>query len=80
MLGGDLRCALEFLHRNFEILILLLPVHLERRGHIKEDVVRFWLAELACALEYLHRQRIIHRCATTCQYSPTLLIPLFVVT
>jgi serine/threonine protein kinase len=36
-------------------------VHLERKGHLPEEVVRFWVAELASALEYLHRQRIIHR-------------------
>jgi serine/threonine protein kinase len=38
-----------------------LPVHLERRGSIPENVVCFWMAELSCALEYLHRQKIIHR-------------------
>ena len=36
-------------------------VHLDRKVYIKEEVVRFWIAELASALEYLHRQRIIHR-------------------
>jgi serine/threonine kinase 32 len=40
---------------------LLLLVHLERKGYIAEEVVRFWVAELASALDYLHRQRIIHR-------------------
>lgn len=34
---------------------------MERQGYIKEDVVRFWLAELSSAIEYLHGQRIIHR-------------------
>lgn len=38
-----------------------LRFHLERQGYIKEDVVRFWLAELSSAIEYLHGQRIIHR-------------------
>lgn len=38
-------------------------VHLERKGQIQEDVVRFWMAELSSALEYLHQQRIIHRYA-----------------
>lgn len=35
--------------------------HLERRGFVPEESVKFWIAELACALEYLHRQRIAHR-------------------
>jgi serine/threonine protein kinase len=40
----------------------ILPlVHLERKGYIEEEVVRFWVAELASGLEYLHGQRIIHR-------------------
>lgn len=46
-------------------------VHLERSGHIKEEIVRFWIAELACALEYLHRQRIIHRYVVTWQPGST---------
>ncbi len=41
--------------------MIYYAVHLERHGHIPEDVVKFWIAELSCALEYLHRQRIIHR-------------------
>lgn len=61
MLGGDLRCAQLHLHSTFQSLTLVLLVHLERRGYIREDAVRFWVAELAGALEYLHRQRILHR-------------------
>ncbi|EJD07014.1 kinase-like protein [Fomitiporia mediterranea MF3/22] len=38
-----------------------LRFHLERKGHIEESAVRFWVAELSCALSYLHKQRIIHR-------------------
>lgn len=38
------------------------PVHLERNAFVSEEVVKFWIAELACGLEYLHRQRIMHRC------------------
>lgn len=49
-------------HLVHRILILYCTVHLDRRAHIPEDVVMFWIAELSCALEYLHRQRIIHRC------------------
>jgi serine/threonine kinase 32 len=36
-------------------------VHLERKGPMSEEIVRFWVAELLSGLEYLHRQRIIHR-------------------
>lgn len=36
-------------------------VHLDHMGHVPEEVVRFWVAELSCGLEYLHGQRIIHR-------------------
>ena len=43
------------------LVTYFLAVHLERKGYIAENVVRFWMAELSCALEYLHRQRIIHR-------------------
>lgn len=61
MLGGDLRCMSRdpppFSSPN------LFSVHLERRGFIREEVVRFWMAELSSALEYLHQQRIIHRYA-----------------
>ena len=38
-----------------------LSVHLERKGALAEDVVRFWVAELASALAYLHKRRIVHR-------------------
>jgi serine/threonine kinase 32 len=38
-----------------------LRFHMERRGGIGEDVVRFWVAEISSALEYLHQQGIIHR-------------------
>jgi len=51
---------LEYLHL-LNVVCLSRIVHLERKGHIQEDVVRFWIAELSSALEYLHRQRIIHR-------------------
>ncbi|KAF9466491.1 kinase-like domain-containing protein [Collybia nuda] len=61
----NLRYAFQDDENCFFVLDLMLGgdlrFHLERRGYIKEEVVRFWIAELACALEYLHRQRIIHR-------------------
>ena len=39
----------------------LTPVHLERAGPISEEVVRFYVAELALAIDYLHSKRIVHR-------------------
>jgi len=61
----NLRYAFQDDENCFFVLDLMLGgdlrFQLERRGHIKEEVVRFWIAELASALEYLHRQRIIHR-------------------
>jgi serine/threonine kinase 32 len=38
-----------------------LRFHLDRNGSMKEDVVRFYVAELALGLDYLHRAQIIHR-------------------
>lgn len=38
-----------------------LRFHLERGGNMKEDVVRFYIAELSVALDYLHKLQIVHR-------------------
>ncbi|KAF8150615.1 kinase-like domain-containing protein [Crassisporium funariophilum] len=61
----NLRYAFQDDENCFFVLDLMLGgdlrFHLERKGYIREEVVRFWMAELASALEYLHRQRIIHR-------------------
>lgn len=38
-----------------------LRFHLDRSGNMKEDVVRFYVAELALGLDYLHRLQIVHR-------------------
>ncbi|TFK75141.1 kinase-like protein [Pluteus cervinus] len=61
----NLRYAFQDDENCFFVLDLMLGgdlrFHLERKGNITEDVVRFWVAELACGLRYLHRQRIIHR-------------------
>jgi serine/threonine kinase 32 len=43
------------------ILTYFLLVHLERKGRLEEETVRFWVAELSEALDYLRKQRIIHR-------------------
>ncbi|KAF9485222.1 kinase-like protein [Pholiota conissans] len=61
----NLRYAFQDDENCFFVLDLMLGgdlrFHLERKGYIGEEVVRFWMAELSSALEYLHRQRIIHR-------------------
>jgi len=61
----NMRYAFQDDENCFFVLDLMLGgdlrFHLERKGHIAEEVVCFWIAELSCALEYLHRQKIIHR-------------------
>ncbi|KAF5359219.1 hypothetical protein D9756_003139 [Leucocoprinus leucothites] len=61
----NLRYAFQDDENCFFVLDLMLGgdlrFHLERRGYIREDIVIFWIAELASALDYLHRQRICHR-------------------
>lgn len=53
--------ALLFRSTAIVLICYAHSVHLERKGRLSEEVVRFWIAELSSALEYLHRQRIIHR-------------------
>ncbi|KXN88488.1 Serine/threonine-protein kinase 32A [Leucoagaricus sp. SymC.cos] len=61
----NLRYAFQDDENCFFVLDLMLGgdlrFHLERQGFFREDIVKFWIAELASALEYLHRRRIIHR-------------------
>jgi len=61
----NLRYAFQDDENCFFVLDLMLGgdlrFHLERTGGISEEIMRFWVAELACGLEYLHRKRIIHR-------------------
>jgi serine/threonine kinase 32 len=39
-------------------------VHLERQGLLSEEVVRFYVSEIALAVDYLHSKRIVHRSAS----------------
>ncbi|KAF9907510.1 hypothetical protein EC991_010891 [Linnemannia zychae] len=65
----SLICNLRYAFQDDENLFMVLDLmlggdlrfHLERAGPIKEDVVRFYIAELALALDALHSRRIIHR-------------------
>jgi serine/threonine kinase 32 len=38
-----------------------LRFHLERLGTMKEDLVKFYVAEISMGLAYLHSKRIVHR-------------------
>ncbi|KAI6025763.1 kinase-like domain-containing protein [Pisolithus orientalis] len=61
----NLRYAFQDDDNCFFVLDLMLGgdlrFHLDRKGHLSEEVVRFWVAELASALVYLHKRRIVHR-------------------
>ncbi|EIN06020.1 AGC/YANK protein kinase [Punctularia strigosozonata HHB-11173 SS5] len=61
----NLRYAFQDDENCFFVLDLMLGgdlrFHLERLGHLSEDTVRFYVAELASALAFLHEKRIIHR-------------------
>ncbi|KAJ3483824.1 hypothetical protein NLI96_g6050 [Meripilus lineatus] len=63
----NLRYAFQDDENCFFVLDLMLGgdlrFHLDRLGRLQENVVRFWVAELASALDYLRKQRIIHRYA-----------------
>ncbi|KAG0291599.1 hypothetical protein BGZ96_005029 [Linnemannia gamsii] len=65
----SLICNLRYAFQDDENLFMVLDLmlggdlrfHLERAGPMREDVVRFYVAELALALDALHSRRIIHR-------------------
>ncbi|KAF8979898.1 hypothetical protein BGZ46_004876 [Entomortierella lignicola] len=65
----SLICNLRYAFQDDENLFMVLDLmlggdlrfHLERAGPMREDVVRFYVAEVALALNALHARRIIHR-------------------
>lgn len=65
----SLICNLRYAFQDDENLFMVLDLmlggdlrfHLERAGPMREDVVRFYVAELALALDALHSRRIVHR-------------------
>lgn len=61
MLGGDLRCKLVVNLDKLPEDEDRFPVHLDRAGAMSEEVVRFYVAEIALAIDYLHSKRIVHR-------------------
>lgn len=63
-------CNLRFAFQDDENLFMVLDLmlggdlrfHLDRLGGLKEEVVRFYVAEMALALGDLHSRGIVHRC------------------
>lgn len=63
-------CNLRFAFQDDENLFMVLDLmlggdlrfHLDRLGAMKEDWVRFYVAEMALALGDLHKRGIVHRC------------------
>lgn len=62
-------CNLRYAFQDDENLFMVLDLmlggdlrfHLDRMGTMKEDMVRFWIAQLAHAVDYLHSKGIMHR-------------------
>ncbi|KAF5379912.1 hypothetical protein D9757_007183 [Collybiopsis confluens] len=61
----NMRYAFQDDENCFFVLDLMLGgdlrFHLDRKGPLSEEIVRFWLAQLASAVAYLHKQKIVHR-------------------
>lgn len=61
----NLRYAFQDDENCFFVLDLMLGgdlrFHLDRAGAMTEEVVRFYVAEIATAVDYLHSKRIVHR-------------------
>jgi serine/threonine kinase 32 len=62
-------CNLRFAFQDDENLFMVLDLmlggdlrfHLDRLGSMKEDMVKFYVAEMALALGDLHKRGIVHR-------------------
>jgi serine/threonine kinase 32 len=61
----NLRYAFQDDEHIFMVLDLMLGgdlrFHLDRRGCMSEEVVRFYCAELALSLKYMHDHGVVHR-------------------
>ncbi|KAH8550285.1 kinase-like domain-containing protein [Umbelopsis sp. PMI_123] len=61
-------CRLRFAFQDDEYMYMVMDLmmggnlgfHLLRQK-FDENVIRFWIAELACAINYLHQERVVHR-------------------
>ena len=62
-------CNLRYAFQDDENLFMVLDLmlggdlrfHLERQGNMKEEVVKFYVAEVSLGLHYLHSKKIVHR-------------------
>ncbi|KAI9217361.1 AGC/YANK protein kinase [Blastocladiella britannica] len=62
-------CNLRFAFQDDENLFMVIDLmlggdlrfHLDRQGCLKEDVVKFYVAEVALGLGHLHSKKIVHR-------------------
>lgn len=62
-------CNLRFAFQDDENLFMVLDLmlggdlrfHLDRAGSMSEEIVRFYVCEMALALDYLHSKGIVHR-------------------
>ncbi|RIB01544.1 kinase-like domain-containing protein [Gigaspora rosea] len=62
-------CNLRYAFQDDENLFMVLDLmlggdlrfHLERQAFMKEDVVKFYVAEVSLGLNYLHSKKIVHR-------------------
>ncbi|GAA93946.1 uncharacterized protein L969DRAFT_92148 [Mixia osmundae IAM 14324] len=62
-------CNLRYAFQDDENLFMILDLmlggdlrfHLDRMVCMREDVVKFYVAEIALALDYLHKKGIVHR-------------------
>src|SRR5207248_1111873 len=69
-LDYPLICNLRYAFQDDEHIFMVLDLmlggdlrfHLDRKGCIGEEAVRFYAVEIALSLRYLHGKRIIHRC------------------
>lgn len=61
----NLRYAFQDDENMFMVLDLMLGgdlrFHLDRMGQMKEEMVRFYMAEISFALSFLHSKKIVHR-------------------
>lgn len=62
-------CNLRYAFQDDENLFMVLDLmlggdlrfHLDRAGSMSEDIVKFYVCEMALALDYLHSKGIVHR-------------------